>query len=315
MRLARALLFVLPSLARAGGIGTGYGETLWALTSARQTGTGGIAVEDPWRQGRIVEATTILMQPGPRWAGLSAQGGFGPSLRLGADGFMFQSPTVARTSEFPDGSYAGSQGTVNAQEWGGRVTGQMNVWSQDAWRVAALGLVSGLAQQLPDAHHYGAAVEAGATAQRLLDTAGRALTAWGLVGPLGVAGGGRWFNGELLAGAGYVARLDQPMLGRGQGVGTGAEVQVLSEGLLHGGAGAVYWLGDAREAGVTYFLRAGLRYAQASAAPVQPRAGLGVLWRGLKGWGLQFDYAFVPLGDLGVTHYATLGLRLEEFSR
>lgn len=296
-------------MVQAGGIGTGYGETLWALTSARQTGTGGIAVEDPWRQGTVVEGTTILMQQGPRWAGLGAQGGFGPSVRLGIDGFLFQSPTVEKTSEFPDGSFAGTSGTATAQEWGGRITGQMNVWSQDNWRVAALGRVSGLAQQLPDANHFGAALEAGATAQRLLGAADKAFTAWGLVGPLGAAGGGRLFNGQLLLGAGLLAKLDRAMLGRGQGIGLGGEAQFLTEGILSGGAGAVYWLGDTTQPGATYFLRAGVRYAQASIQTVQPRGGVGVLWRSGPGWGLQFDYAFVPLGELGITHYATLALR------
>ena len=54
--IRRAVLAVVAALVAAGpapgaNIGQGFGETLWALVSARQAGTGGLALEDPWRSG------------------------------------------------------------------------------------------------------------------------------------------------------------------------------------------------------------------------------------------------------------------------
>jgi hypothetical protein len=53
-----------------------------------------------------------------------------------------------------------------------------------------------------------------------------------------------------------------------------------------------------------------VKSASQTAEAVQPRAGIGVLWRTTAGWAVQFDYAFVPIGELGSFNYGTLSLRL-----
>ena len=59
----RALIIALAiapcAAGRAADVGRDFGESLGVLSSARQVGTGGVALEDPWRQGSLVEATTI----------------------------------------------------------------------------------------------------------------------------------------------------------------------------------------------------------------------------------------------------------------
>jgi hypothetical protein len=79
---------------------------------------------------------------------------------------------------------------------------------------------------------------------------------------------------------------------------------------MHGGLGGLYWFGKPDSAGMTFFVRGGVRYAAASAQTIQPHAGMGVLWRGASEFGVQFDYAIVPVGELGMFNYATLGIRL-----
>jgi hypothetical protein len=292
----------------AADIGTGFGESLAVLTSARQAGTGGLALEDPWRRGVIFEATTIVMAAGPRWVGLAGQSGLGPSLRLTAEGFLFQTPVIGRTTEHSDGSYGGESGTAQSREWGGRVTGQVDLWETSGWRFAVLGCGSGLVQRLPDRTASGGALEVGGQAQRGLG-GNRYLTAWTLVGPLGV-GGGRSYAWQGVIGTALQERLAKGLMVSGPaGYSVGLEGEVLREQLIHGGAGALYWFGDPQRVGPTLFLRAGARAMEQSAAQFQVRGGMGVLWRWKSGWGLQFDYAVAPLGDLGLVHYGTLGFR------
>jgi hypothetical protein len=99
-------------------------------------------------------------------------------------------------------------------------------------------------------------------------------------------------------------------MGGPEGFAIGGEGQWLTDGLMQGGAGVVYWFGRLNEPGFTFFVRAGARYAERSAAEIQPRAGIGLLWRSGNNWGVQFDYAAVPIGELGIYHYATIGVRL-----
>jgi len=304
-----AVCLVLCPWSEAANVGTGFGETLWALTSARQAGTGGLMLEDPWREGAQVEASTVILQPGARWVGLGCQAGVGPALRLGGEGFVFQSATVSRTLELSDGSFGGTQGSVSAQEWGGRVVGQLMVWSRGDWRVAGLGRVSGVFQRLPDVNHVGAMAEGGAVAERLLGSADQALTAWGLMGPLGW-GAGRFSTWQISGGVGWLNKMADGWVFPGaEGCGVGMEGDILGEQLLHGGVGGVYWFGRPDDAGPTLFVRAGIRSMSGTAREVQPRGGVGLLWNWRGGLGLQFDYAVVPLGDLGLLHYGTLSLR------
>jgi len=308
------MLFVAALLAAPGGggaakVGVGYGESLLVLTSARQAGTGGLALEDPWRQGTMVEANSVLYASGLKWVGVGGQGGMGNALRLGGEAFVFQGPSEARTVEFSDGSYGGQSGNASAQEWGGRLEAQWTGLSSGPWRVAALGRASGVWQKLPDAAHMGGALEAGAQAQRVLGT-GQAVTAWALAGPLG-GGAGYLAAWRVVAGVGWLEKLaDGFFLSGPEGYGVGSEGAFLGEGLGQGGAGALYWFGDPSTEGVTLFIRAGMRYQEMSAQVVQPRGGIGILWRGDGMPGFQFDYAMAPLGGLGLTHYVSLGVRL-----
>ena len=99
------------------------------------------------------------------------------------------------------------------------------------------------------------------------------------------------------------------LFGGPEGFGSGVEAEYLGEGLVNGGLGGLYWFGRSDSPGATFFLRAGLRYAGESAQEIQPRGGLGFLWRMESGTGLQFDYAVVPMGALGLSHYVTMALR------
>ena len=304
-----ALLLAVPGAGRTANVGVGYGESLLVLTSARQAGTGGLALEDPWRQGTMMEANSVLYTSGLKWVGVGGQGGLGSWLRLGGEAFVFQGPSEARTVEFSDGSYGGQSGNTSAQEWGGRLEAQWTGLSAGAWRVAALGRASGIWQKLPDAAHLGGALEAGAQAQRVIGT-GQALTAWALAGPLG-GGAGYLTAWRVEVGAGWLEKLaDGFFLPGPEGYGFGAEGAFLSEGLGQGGAGALYWFGDPSDEGVTLFIRAGVRYQEMSAQVTQPRGGIGILWRGAGMPGFQFDYALAPLGALGLMHYGTLAMRL-----
>jgi len=302
-----ALLFSLRG-AEAANVGSGFGESVLVLTSARQAGSGGIALEDPWRRGSIIEANSVLLTSGLQWFGGGYQGGLGSTLRLGGEVFVFSPPASVRTFENSDGTFGGNQGTVSAPEWGGRLLGQFSILNTGGWKVAALGRVSGLIQQLPDSSNSGFAIEAGGQGQLGLG-GGRFLTTWALAGPLG-RGAGLGYAGQVTGGAGLMAVVPKGLLGGAEGYAIGAEGQWLTEGLMHGGVGGLYWFGKLNAPGATFFLRAGLRYAAQSAQVYQPRGGLGVLWRTKAKWGFQFDYAVVPIGELGMYHYATVGMRL-----
>jgi hypothetical protein len=244
----------------ASGVGVGFAESLRTLTSARQAATGGVAIEDPWRSGSLLEATTVLLEPGDvRWGGLAYQSGFGEGVRLGAEGFIFGSAGSARSTENPDGTFGGEGGTASELQGGGRVAAIVEMARGEGWTVAGTGRLTGMIQRLPDERHGGLGLEAGAQARYALYE-GAVLTAWGLAGPVG-QGAGRGFADEVLAGAGVLAQRTTGLLGGAEGFGFGAEGAYLPKGLGQAGLGAVYWFGKPNGAGSTLFLRAGLRLA------------------------------------------------------
>lgn len=296
------------SLHAAGIAGEGYGQSLRPLVSARQAASGGIALEDPWRRGSFVEMNSVLLTSGVRWYGAGYQGGFGRKFRLGGEAFVFTVPNIPRTTENSDGSFGGRQGTIDVVESGGRFLSQLTILDGSVWKAAVLGRVSGLVQQLPSSRNTGMAIEVGTQVRRTIGN-GRALTGWCLLGPIG-RGAQLGFSGQTTCGVGLLSSYRTGFLGRAEGFGVGVEGQYLHEGRLHGGLGGLYWFGRPDQVGVTFYLRTGIRHVPESALLIQPRGGLGVLWRNKGQWGFQFDYAVVPVGDLGVFHYASLGMRL-----
>ncbi len=299
----------VPRMSLAADVGSGFGESALVMTSARQAGTGGVAVEDPWRQGRILEASTVVYSPGARWYGIAAQGGLGPVLRLGLEGYLFQGPLIDRTSELSDGSWGGVTGTLRPQEYGGRLTAQWSVVSIASWRLAAVGRVIGLVQPVSTGSNLGGAAEIGGQAQWLSSGAGAA-SAWALGGPLGV-GAGRTAAWRVILGGGWVQPMRTgPLTGAPEGFAVGVETEYLGEALVHGGAGGVYWRGDLEARGAACFLRLGARAADGSAQAARMHGGLGLRWRFASGTALQFDWAISPLGALGLVNVATLGVRL-----
>jgi len=98
-------------------------------------------------------------------------------------------------------------------------------------------------------------------------------------------------------------------LGGAEGYAGGLEGESLGGGPTHGGLGVVYWFGSPNAQGLTLFVRTGARYAQGASQVFQPRAGLGLLWRGGSRLGIQLDYAYAPAGDLGSFQYAAVGVR------
>jgi len=288
--------------------GQDFGDEMRMVMTARQAASGGVAIEDPWRQGTFIEATTIVLASGMRWLGFGAQAGAGTDWRLGAEAFAFSPGDIAGTRELQDGTFGGETGNIRAVSWGASMVSQWTLVQTDAWRVATLARAIGLVQQLPNENNAGVAIAGGLQAQRVTGS-GAALTAWGYLGPLG-SGAGRTFAGRFTLGAGWMAQMSAGLLGGPEGLGLGAEGDILTEALVQEGAGAVYWFGRLGDPGGTLFVRLGLKHAPASAQSIQPRAGLGLLWRLPSGLGLQFDYALSTLGELGLVHYATIGLRL-----
>jgi len=313
MAAALVAWFVYAGMAAGADIGAGFGERLWTLTSARQAASGGVALEDPWRQGSLVEMSNVLLGPGLQWYGLGYQGGLGETVRIGAEAFLFSAPGITKTLEDSSGYYAGESGKVAASEWGGRVVSQFLVLEKYGWKVAALGRVTGLTQHLPTQNNAGMALELGGQGQQPLGD-GRALTAWTLLGPIG-RGQNRYFTSQMQIGCGLMGLKPVGVMGGEEGYSVGGEMQVLGEGLVHGGAGITYWFGNPTREGITVSLRGGARYFGESAQEFQPRGGLGILWRNPLGWGVQFDYAFVPLGELGAFNYVTMCVRLPEPER
>jgi hypothetical protein len=305
--LAAVLLASNPAFT-APNVGAGFGESLWALTSARQAGSGGLAIEDPWREGSLLETSTVLLNPGMRWFGLGWQGGVSKSARAGLEIFSFTAQDIPRTVETAEGNYGGKIGTFKATDYGGRAVLQHTVLDAGGMRVAVISRASGMFQELPGASYSGAALEMGAQVRRDIGPS-RMLNLWALAGPLG-KGGGRWFTGQFCAGGGFLADTARGVLGGNEGYSVGAEGTFLGEGLLNGGLGAIYWFGRPNASGLTLLLRGGARVEQASIASVKPQGGLGLIWRGMGEFGLQFDYAAVSLGPLGYFQYATIGVRL-----
>lgn len=292
----------------ASRIGESFGATLSPLISARQAGTGGVALEDPWRQGTLLDASVIELEAGVRWFGLRHQGGLGSGLRALGELYRFEARDLPRTLELADGTYGGEQGSFDATETGGRATLQATVLKAGSHRVAALGRISGIVQSIPGARHAGLGAEAGVQSLSSIDRRS-ALAAWAYLGPVG-RGARHAMAGELTVGGELLSVKKRGVVAEREGFGAGGELRLLREGPLHGSLATVYWFGRPSEPGMTLFLRGGLKIAQASAQPYQPRAGAGWLWRRPTEWGVQVDYAFVPLGDLGAYHYLTIGTRI-----
>ena len=313
LRLTPVLILLLAGAGLVAGsdLGVKYGDSIRVLSSARQAGSGGVALEDPWRQGSILEANSVLLTSGLHWYGLGYQGGLGTLLRIGCEGFLFSTPEFARTTENLDGSYGGTAGKAGASEYGGRILAQIGVLTSESWKVAALCRINMLMQSLPSASYDGFAIEAGMQAQKTLGN-GSALTVWALAGPLG-SGAGYGYAGQINGGVGIMSAYPSGLLKSAEGYAIGAEGRWLMEGLMHGGLGLAYWFGKPWSSGITLYLRAGAWYAESGSQILQPRGGIGVLWRNGTGLGVQFDYAVVPAGELGMYHYVSLGLRLPEY--
>jgi len=294
----------------AADVGSGFGERLWTLTSAREAGSGGIALEDPWRQGMSVDTSNISLGTGLNWYGLGFEGGTGEMVRVGMEGFLFSAPGITQTRENADGTWASDGEKVGESEWGGRMVGQLMLAEGYGWKLAGLARVSGLVQNLPSGSISGAALEAGGQAQQPLG-GGRALTAWVLSGPLGY-GGNVMFTRQIQLGGEVLGVISEGLTGKEEGYAVGVDGRLLGEGLFVGGLGFVYWFGNHSREGLTYSLRGGGEFGKGSVESVRPRFGLGVLWRAIGGWGVQFDYAYAPMGELGAFNYLTLSMRLPE---
>lgn len=294
----------------ASNAGTGFGERLWTMTSAREAGSGGIALEDPWRQGVSIDTSNISLGSGLNWYGVGFEGGSGELVRVGMDGFLFSAPGITRTRETAEGTWAGDGEKVSESEWGGRMIGQLMVAEGYGWKLAGLARVSGLVQNLPSGSISGVAIEAGGQAQQPLG-GGRALTAWVLSGPLGY-GGNVLFTRQLQVGGEIMGTISEGLTGKAEGYAVGVDGRLLGEGLYVGGLGFVYWFGNHAREGLTYSVRGGGEYGKGSVESLRPRCGLGVLWRATGGWGVQFDYAYAPMGELGAFNCLTLSMRLPE---
>lgn len=307
--LVAAALLLGPGAAGATGLGEGYGENLRPLVSARQAGTGGVGLEDYWLRGAIVELTSITLTPDWRWFVVHYQENLIDAVRLGLEVYYFRPPDSPRSSETAYGTYQAVGGEVGTREYGLRSSGQMLLQQTRNWRIDFLTQGTLAVQRLPgDTENMGSGLEAGGQV-RWFPKAGRALMVWGLFGPIG-RGAGHAFSRQVSAGAGGLFALGRGLLGMPGGYGVTAEGRYLGESLVHGGAGAVYWFGQPTKRGTSFFIRAGGWYGPESAQTIQPRAGLGVLFRQGPGLGVNFDYAVVPIGELGFYHYASIGVRL-----
>jgi hypothetical protein len=311
--LVEFALAISMHIAQAADTGLNYGESLRLTASARQAGTGGVALEDPLRQGWIIEANTVLVTPHLRWVGFGCQGGWGPDLRIGAEGLFLSSQGMTKTLENSDGTLGGeSNNTIDYSEWGGRVLGQLTVLDGGAWRAALLCRGVLLFQDLPDTRNSGFGFDVGMQMQTDLPEH-RILTIWGLAGPVGL-GNGYGFAGKAAIGAGLLVNRPHGFLGVADGYMIGADGDLLWEGLFDGGLGVVYYLGRLGDAGTTLFLRGGARLVSGGIRQIDPRYGLGLLWRGRAKYGFQFDYSLVPRGEMGYLHYVSMGIRFPQAS-
>jgi len=306
--IAIILQFLLASAVWAGNEGgAGFGQTLRPLFSARQAGTGDIALEDMWRNGALIEANTVLLDQGLKWMGLGAEAGVGSIFRANAELFSFSSSDVTKTYEKSDGTYGGTNGTEKVDETGGRVTGKLEVWKSDKWTIKAVGRMNGLFQSLPGMKTSGYAMEAGAQGEYRMGTES-SLLAWGLGGPLG-RGAQRGFANQWTVGSGIYGTRPKGWLADAEGYGAGFEASFLGEGLFNGNLGAVYWFGRPDVEGGTWFIRGGTRYSTGSIMSTRFQGGAGALWTWEDGGGLEFDLALVPLGGLGYFKYLTMTYR------
>ena len=119
----------------------------------------------------------------------------------------------------------------------------------------------------------------------------------------------RGYAGQHLLGAGLIGDLRRGWVTEEEGYGVGAEGEMAGEGLRQGGLGVFYRFGRPDRKGWTVFLRNGIRCAPDSAQTASFQGGLGVLWTGEDGTGVELDLAMVPLGELGYYKYATIGVR------
>jgi len=300
-------LLFLTTQVFAANSGNGFAESIRPLQSARQAGSGSLTLAGLSNEGTVLEANTLLLEPGLRWYGLGVQTGMGNMVRILAEAFMFR-PEITRTVENSDGSFGGEAGAVDFQEWGARVLGRMLVWKNRSRQIAVLGRVTSWVQDLSGFRNVPFTIETGVQVVQRVGTATN-LLAYGLLGPLG-RGASRWHVNQGTVGAGFVTYRAKGLFGKENGFGLGLELQSVGEGLLHAGLGGVYWFGHSVGAGSTFFIRAGARHMAQSIQSVEPHAGLGYLWRTANGLGIQLDYAIVPLGVLGTFNYVTVSLRL-----
>lgn len=286
----------------------GFGRALRPLMPARQAGTGGVAIENWQEEGTVIEAGSILLEPGLRWFGGELRSGIGESVRFGGEIFCLSAPDITITAEKSNGSYRGEQGSIDYSELGGRLDMQFKLVSLGAWQAGCLGRASTLTQKLPSGNQNGIAFEPGVMALNDLGD-GRSLVAWGLSGPFGKSSESS-FSGQYTLGASYGVGDYRGVLGGPEAYSVGAEGQLLSEGLWQGGLGGVYRFGKTDGGGMALLMRLGMRYADGSAQVWQPRGGVGVMWGNEEGIGLRLDYSVVPIGELGYYHYISLGMMI-----
>lgn len=294
--------------------GTGFGESLAILTSAREAGTGRMPLEDRWRENVRLEASTIGIGSGLNWYGLGFQAGLGSVLRIGAEAFAFSADGIPQSLELPDGTFGGDSGTVDALEWGGRLSGQLTLVESARWRAAAVGRLNGIFQKLPSTSRSGLAAEMGVQVRRNIQGGRQAIDFWGLAGPVGQAAS-YTFSHQFLGGVGFSGTQRKGLLTRHEGYALGLEGSIVGEKGFKGGSGVVYWFGDYDGPGFTLFLRGGGQMAPGEISNFRITGGIGLLWRNASGWGLQVDYAVIPLDDLGSYSYATVGIKMPSFFR
>jgi len=293
----------------ASGAGEDIGQTIRPVVTARQAATGGLDVEDRWVTEGLLEGGTILTPLGLRWYRAGGQVQILGGVRLGGEIFGFSSGDIVQTLDDEYGQYAGEGGTVSASENGGRLTTRFSLSDGAAWSVSADARVVGLVRRVPDRSETGLAGDVGATITSRGGGDG-GTSFWVMVGPIGKAGESM-FAGQVTGGVSMTQDLHGNRDGGFAGYAGGIEAEALGEGLFQAGVGAACWF-KAPESPRWFFLRAGARYVQGGVATVEPRAGVGVLWRQWSGIGVEFDYAAVSAGAMGLFHYVTLTVRMPE---
>lgn len=308
MSSALLALMILARGVAAGGAGTSFGEELRLQAAAPTAATGGIPLEEFTREELLLEGHQHRLPVGTRWAGVGAELSLWQGTRFGARGTGAFTEGVPATTERPDGSYGGEQGTVQATVWGGEA------FAQHAFRLAGGGrmdvrlTVLGSREDLAGSRATGAAAS-GAGFWTLPLGEAASFLCWASAGPYG-RGGGAAFASSAAAGLGLERLGGLGLAGGAEGFRFGAEGSRLGEGAFEGGAGGAYWFGarDAEGPGLRFILRAGIRGVEGGVAPVQPRFGFGVSLKTAGNFGVGADYAVVPFGDFGSLQFLSARL-------